>query len=259
MQFFWQKKDEKKEKKDSSTKENKENDDKLVRIDVEDLLDQGYSCEEVAEDLGIAKEKVYRIKEARKRREERLRKPTEQTTTAEEDPLKALNIEIKKAELQSKLRDQQWSDKLKELEYKQKLNEMQEEDDDEPQFENSFQLDTGEDSAPESMWEKVMVAAAPALIERFMGGAVATPKLNPPPTQVTLTPPSSPVEPGAEQSLGASEPAPAQPGILTDEEVATNVAIIKGMMSKKKLEVVKSRLAAFNDTDLLRMKNKLME
>jgi len=41
---------------------------KYHRIEVEDLLDQSLTCSDISEELGITKEAVYRIKEARKRR-----------------------------------------------------------------------------------------------------------------------------------------------------------------------------------------------
>lgn len=38
------------------------------RIDVEDMLDQQYSCKEISDELGITAEQVYRIKNAKDRR-----------------------------------------------------------------------------------------------------------------------------------------------------------------------------------------------
>lgn len=72
---------------------------KNVRIDVEDLIEQGMTCEEIAEELDIDKQRVYRIKEAMKRREKTLDKKE----SSDPDEITSLKIQIEKARLQREL------------------------------------------------------------------------------------------------------------------------------------------------------------
>ena len=57
---------------------------KNVRIDAEDLIDQNYTCMEIAEELGITQEEVYRIKQAKGRRDGRMAGKSEQETERED-------------------------------------------------------------------------------------------------------------------------------------------------------------------------------
>lgn len=88
---------------------NKQKDDKNtptnIRIDVEDMTEQNYTCKEIAEELGITEEQVYRIKNAKRRRESKFHAPE---ATGENEELKRLQIEIKKQELEQKKLQIQW-------------------------------------------------------------------------------------------------------------------------------------------------------
>jgi predicted transcriptional regulator len=68
-----------------------------VRIEAEDLLDQNYTCKEVAAELGITQDEVYRIKQAKGRREGRMQK----SENSSNDELQDLRLEIDKARLQA--------------------------------------------------------------------------------------------------------------------------------------------------------------
>jgi len=77
-----------------------------VRIDTEDMIEQNYTCKEIAEELGISEEQVYRIKNAKKRREHKI--PASRPDEDGDTELKKLQIEIKKQELEQKKLQIQW-------------------------------------------------------------------------------------------------------------------------------------------------------
>lgn len=87
------------------------------RIEAEDMIDQGFACKEIAEELGCTEQEVYRIKEAKKRREARLQnKNTEQDDT---DEVTNMRKEIEKAKLQ---------DTLAEIEHRNMLRQREREE-----------------------------------------------------------------------------------------------------------------------------------
>lgn len=73
------------------------------RIDIEDLLEQGYTCKEVAEELGITQEEVYRVKSARLRREWRGKTGIERKPVEENDKISQLKEELVSVELQDRI------------------------------------------------------------------------------------------------------------------------------------------------------------
>jgi predicted transcriptional regulator len=75
---------------------------KNIRIDAEDLIEQNYTCAEIAEELGITQEEVYRIKQAKGRRDARMSGKSEQDTERE-DKIATLKEELAAVELQDKI------------------------------------------------------------------------------------------------------------------------------------------------------------
>jgi len=86
----------------------------VSRIDVEDMIDQGYSCKEIAEELGTTQKAIYRIKNARYRRSTRL-----MGGQIEDDGVNSTRQEIEKAKLQ---------DQLEEIKHRNYLRQMERQD-----------------------------------------------------------------------------------------------------------------------------------
>lgn len=81
------------------------NSDMNLKIEVEDLLDQNFTCSQISNELGIERETVYRIKEARRKRYQLLEGKEEEIKT--ENPvirakqeLEAMRLEIEKDKLE---------------------------------------------------------------------------------------------------------------------------------------------------------------
>lgn len=72
------------------------------RIEIEDLVDQGYTCKEIAEELGITEQEVYRIKNARYRRQARIQGKTE-ADSDRQDRISQLKEELAAVELQDRI------------------------------------------------------------------------------------------------------------------------------------------------------------
>ena len=78
-------------------KKKKEEKETIVqRREVEDLLDHDYTCKDISEELGVPVERVYRINEAKKRREERNRN---RSSNGYDNELKKLEIEQRRQEI----------------------------------------------------------------------------------------------------------------------------------------------------------------
>lgn len=91
---------------------------KNVRIDCEDLIEQGYTCKEISAELGITEEEVYRIKSAKQRR-----MATIQNRTPEEDRISKLKEELATIELQDKIDECRHRAHLRELFRSDELSE----------------------------------------------------------------------------------------------------------------------------------------
>jgi len=80
-----------------------------VRIKVEELLKKDFMPSEIAKELGINVERVYVIDTAMKRRIGRMIKAGSQDSTIETDPIREMNIEIKRLELEKRKQELEWS------------------------------------------------------------------------------------------------------------------------------------------------------
>jgi len=94
---------------------------KNVRIDAEDLIEQKYTCREISEELGITQEEVYRIAQAKRRREARL---TGNTPVDDErvDRIAQLREELSSVELQDRIdeaKHKAWLRQQERIEYEE--------------------------------------------------------------------------------------------------------------------------------------------
>lgn len=80
----------------------------VSRIEVEDMIDQDYTCKEIAEELDVPIEKVYLLKQNKERREARKGIVKKETSPASDEVTEArkqielLKLEDQKAELEHK-------------------------------------------------------------------------------------------------------------------------------------------------------------
>jgi len=81
-------------------KKAKETEEPHIRIEVEDLIDQGWKCREIAAELGISEDKVYTIKEARRRRNLAAATKSERQDT---DRISELREELQVVELNDRI------------------------------------------------------------------------------------------------------------------------------------------------------------
>lgn len=94
------------------------------RIEVEDLLEQNFTCGEVAEELGVSVEEVYRIKNAKYRREQRLKGKTfNEAGEVEKNPIEELKLELTKVELQDKIDEAKHKAQMREIERQDAMSE----------------------------------------------------------------------------------------------------------------------------------------
>lgn len=85
------------------------------RIEAEDMIDNGYTCKEIAQELGTSEETIYRIKQAKTRRAARMggRQPNGEL---EADDVQLMRREIEKAKLQDQLEEIQHRNYLRQME-----------------------------------------------------------------------------------------------------------------------------------------------
>lgn len=80
---------------------------KASKIQVEDLLEQGFTCKEVSDELHIDIESVYRIQQAKKRREATIRRQAERVTKdkpqAPIDPVQQMQQQIMLLKLEEQM------------------------------------------------------------------------------------------------------------------------------------------------------------
>jgi len=88
------------------------------RINCEDLIEQGYSCKEIAAELGCTELEVYHVKSAKQRR-----MATIQNRTPEEDRISKLKEELASVELQDKIDECRHRAHLRELDRSEELSE----------------------------------------------------------------------------------------------------------------------------------------
>jgi len=110
----WFRKDKKEEKKAST----------IDRIQVEDLIEQDFTCREIAEQVGCTENDVYAIKNAKKRREARMQGSRSGADQDPEDPITQMNTRIKELELKQKELELQWKIEDMEAERKDELMEF---------------------------------------------------------------------------------------------------------------------------------------
>lgn len=231
MAWFWGKK----ERKAAMNSGKSPEDEKNVRIDVEDLIDQDFSCEEIASQLGVSKERVYAIKEAKKRREARVnRGPVSETGGGRDDPIREMKIELEKLRLErekimlehelQKLRDDLHGEEEDEEELVERIREA---------------IKGDEDNSAENGFLQALAPLLPALLQKLGGGGA--------PAAPSPSPPTTPTPSPEGEASGLPPPQ------LTDEEVQRNAAFIMGKIPKMFKSTAKEQLKQFNDTDRLRM------
>lgn len=215
----------------------KQENESSLRIDVEDLTDQGFTCEEIAQELGVDKERVYRIREARKRRDLRAQgRATDETPSAPTDPIKEMRIELEKLKLErEKIELQAAIDRRK--------REIEEEDADE----DDILEEVVKEVQPE---DKFLQMAVPVFMQFMAGGQK--------PAALTVTPPPNTNTPQQANDSSEMTAAALPPPQLTDEEINKNADFILGKIPKAFRGMALSQLSQFNDTDILRMKNAML-
>jgi len=85
-----------------------------IRIEAEDLLEQGYTCLEVAGELNATQEEIYRIKSAKTRREARLRPSSDGVDGIGELP--ELKLELQRVQLQDRIDEAKHKAYLRDME-----------------------------------------------------------------------------------------------------------------------------------------------
>lgn len=105
----------------SKNKAEKQN--KNIRIDIEDLSEQGFTCSEIAEELGVTQEEVYRVKQAKGRRDARMSGRNPES----EDRISKLKEELAAVELQDKIDEAKHKSFIREEERREYLEENIEE------------------------------------------------------------------------------------------------------------------------------------
>jgi hypothetical protein len=225
MALFWKKKEAKKQSPQEKSEES-------IRIDAEDMIDQNFSCAEIASELGIEQERVYRIKEAKKRRDARMNLKGDQQESG--DPIKEMNVEIKKLELEQKKQELQWALEDRQRERQDDLREA---------------MNPGTEEGSSDPGNNFMNVAGMALLSRLLPGQ-----------QQPQNPPSYTTVPQAQASTPASEQAPhAEPvGTLSEEQVQQYASMIKTSIPKKYLPMI-DQLKTLQDVDLIRIKNEMVK
>ena len=234
MAWFW---DKKRVLKEAPTDKGEDS----VRIDAEDMIDQNYSCEEIAAELNITKEKVYRIKEAKKRREARLQRPGIQTQLTQDDPIQQMNVEIKRIELEMKKNELEWKMKQQQRQQAEEFNDM---------FGAAEEHEVEAEETPEDNFLKVLV---PVLANKFLGGN----QQHSIPVMTSQPIPEGNATPTAQENQH-TQAQPSEVGSLTDAEAIDTASRLKSIIPKKYLHVVIDQLRMYSDADLIKIKNELV-
>jgi hypothetical protein len=114
---FWKKKD-KKPKKDMNPQEVHNN-----RIEIEDMLEQGFRCSEIAEELGIEADFVYRVKTNMRARQIKANARAKEIKQDNKDDVAEIKKEMALLELEMKKRDLEWEKEDREKEREDDLKE----------------------------------------------------------------------------------------------------------------------------------------
>lgn len=92
------------------------------RIEVEDCLDQEWTCAEIAEELeGVTVEEVYRIKQAKQRREAKLHRKVDREEGGGDNSVAALKKQLLEVELKSKIAQAEHEAHLRKLDMEDEL------------------------------------------------------------------------------------------------------------------------------------------
>lgn len=92
-----------------------------LRIEVEDLLDQNYKCQEIAEETGLSEKQVYRIKVAKQRREARMGGKSRGYDGDDESSISALKKQLLEVELKGKIAQAAHEEHLRQLDREDEL------------------------------------------------------------------------------------------------------------------------------------------
>jgi len=198
-----------------------EKSDKSKRIDVEDLIEQGYACREIEEELGVSKEEVYRIKEAKKRREGRM---IEEDDNGGDSAPMNYKQELARLQFEQARQQMQWDIEDRRRERQMEMREM-------------FGFDGDEEGG--SNIEDTLLAG---VLSKVMGGNTNQ-----------LTHPSPPM------TVSPSSPVPPSPPSISTEQVKGMADFIKAKVPSKFLPALKENLKNINQNDFELIKAELMK